>query len=106
MPIHDWTKVEAGIFRGFHHGWISSISNALNSGLLPNDLYALPELVAVKYGFDPQHKKSSIAVRQVEGDWIVAIIEIVSPENKASPQTVRSFVQKACELAENHIHFL
>ena len=43
MPIHDWTTVDAGIFHAFHHQWISTISEALNGGLLPRDYYALPE---------------------------------------------------------------
>jgi hypothetical protein len=25
MPMHDWKKVEAGIFRAFHHDWITAI---------------------------------------------------------------------------------
>src|SRR5687767_3645359 len=52
MPIHDWTRVEAGIFHAFHHRWISAISDVLNSGLLPKDLYALPEQVAAGFGPD------------------------------------------------------
>ncbi|HUG89885.1 MAG TPA: hypothetical protein VML55_03565, partial [Planctomycetaceae bacterium] len=46
MPMHDWTRVIAGIFHHFHHEWISSIANALNGGLLPPDFYALAEQVA------------------------------------------------------------
>lgn len=30
MPIHDWTKVNAGIFHDFHHDWITMIKRALN----------------------------------------------------------------------------
>ncbi|HEY2585448.1 MAG TPA: hypothetical protein VGI81_06785 [Tepidisphaeraceae bacterium] len=29
MPVHDWTKVDAGNFHAFHHRWISAISDAL-----------------------------------------------------------------------------
>src|SRR5437016_4028719 len=43
MPIHDWTRVPAGIFHAFHHRWITAISDILNSGLLPDEYYALPE---------------------------------------------------------------
>ena len=32
MPMHDWTKVEAGIFHAFHHGWISALADTLNGG--------------------------------------------------------------------------
>ncbi len=52
MPMHDWTRVEAGIFHAFHHEWISEISRALNRGLLPADYYALPEQIAAGFGPD------------------------------------------------------
>src|SRR5947209_5800754 len=52
MPMHDWTLVEAGIFHAFHHRWISAVSDALNTGLLPKDYYALPEQVAAGFGPD------------------------------------------------------
>ena len=52
MPMHNWTLVAAGIFHAFHHGWISTISNALNSGLLPPEYYALPEQQAAGFGPD------------------------------------------------------
>lgn len=50
MPIHDWTKVDAGIFHAFHHGWIEELARALNRGLLPADYYALPEQHAAGFG--------------------------------------------------------
>ena len=43
MPIHDWTRVEDGIFHHFHNAWNNELSNALNGGLLPPDYYALTE---------------------------------------------------------------
>jgi hypothetical protein len=43
MPVQDWTRVEAGIFHGFHPVWISEINKTLNEGLLPQGYYALPE---------------------------------------------------------------
>jgi len=46
MPVHDWTRVEAGIFHDFHHAWIEEIKRALNRGLLPPDYYALAEQIA------------------------------------------------------------
>src|SRR5436189_5873424 len=52
MPMHDWTRVEAGIFHAFHHEWISEISRALNRGLLPAAYYALPEQLAGGLGPD------------------------------------------------------
>jgi hypothetical protein len=43
MPVHDWTRVDAGLFHAFHHRWISALSDALNAGVLPSDYFALPE---------------------------------------------------------------
>jgi len=148
MPMHDWTKVEAGIFHAFHHEWISEISRALNRNL-PTEYYALPEQVAAGFGPDvltlqgsaadepdgpreatvggtatalrtrPQtrfaaetdtefyrRRKSSIVVRHVSGDRIVAMLEIMSPGNKSHKQALRAFVEKACELLEHRIHLL
>jgi hypothetical protein len=52
MPMHDWTRVDAGIYHDFHHKWISEIKRALNRGLLPADYYALAELAATGFGPD------------------------------------------------------
>jgi hypothetical protein len=147
MPMHDWTRVAAGIFHAFHHDWITEMARALNNGLLPEDYYALPEQQAAGFGPDvlalqsptanerentasrgatatlvrtrPQtqfsaetdaefyrRKKSSIVVRHVSGDRIVAMLEVVSPGNKASRHALRAFVDKACELLEHRIHLL
>lgn len=46
MPIHDWTRVDAGIFHDFHLTWIGNLQIALNAGLLPPDYYALVEQIA------------------------------------------------------------
>ncbi len=45
MPIHDWTRVDAGIFHHFHQAWGMAISIALNDGILPSEYYALAEQV-------------------------------------------------------------
>lgn len=146
MPMHDWTRVDAGIFHAFHHDWITEIARALNRGLLPAEYYALPEQQAAGFGPDvltlqmppetrddePQsgggtttqarpktrfmaevpdsefyrRKKSSIAVRHVSGDRMVALVEIVSPGNKSSRKAMQDFVKKACEFLEHRIHLL
>jgi hypothetical protein len=43
MPIHDWTRVYAGLFHDFHQSWTIYIKNAINAGLLPRGLTALVE---------------------------------------------------------------
>lgn len=149
MPIHDWTRVDAGIFHAFHHGWIEEVARALNRGLLPPDHYALPEQFAAGFGPDVltlqeeqpdkghptrealpssagsvslappklqptaetdmafyRRKEKAVAVRHVSGDRIVAIVEIVSPGNKAARHPLRAFVAKAAELLDRQIHLL
>src|SRR5437870_1963258 len=43
MPVHDWTRVEAGIFHDFHLSWIGEMRKVFNNGLLPEGFYALAE---------------------------------------------------------------
>ncbi len=45
MPIHDWTRVDDGIFHDFHQAWTIEIRNALNAGMLPRDYFAMTEQV-------------------------------------------------------------
>jgi Protein of unknown function (DUF4058) len=51
MPIHDWTRVEAGIFHHFHQRWIGTVTDVLNQRLLPAEYYALAEQQGA--GFEP-----------------------------------------------------
>lgn len=149
MPIHDWTRVDDGIFHHFHHSWIEEIQRALNSGLLPDDYYAMAEQRAAGFGPDVltlqglgnngdpgprsgtapsgsgvllappkvslvgeaemefyRRKQNTVTVRHVSGDRIVAMVEVVSPGNKASRHALRSFVEKAAELLDKRIHLL
>jgi hypothetical protein len=43
MPMHDWTRVPAGLFHHFHQSWSIRIADALNAGVLPRGLAALVE---------------------------------------------------------------
>jgi hypothetical protein len=53
-----------------------------------------------------RRKQSHVAVRHVSGDRVVAMVEVVSPGNKASRNALRTFVEKAAELLEKRIHLL
>jgi hypothetical protein len=46
MPVHDWTRADAGLFHAFHQLWISTICTGLNEGVLPENYFALPEQAA------------------------------------------------------------
>lgn len=43
MPIHDWSRVTAGVFHAFHNDWIVQLARNLNAGRLPDGYYALSE---------------------------------------------------------------
>ena len=43
VPIHDWSRVDAGIFHDFHQDWVQSLKHALNRGVLPEPYYAISE---------------------------------------------------------------
>lgn len=50
MPIHDWTRADAGVFHHFHLSWIAEIKRSLNKVLLPREYYALIERVTRDFG--------------------------------------------------------
>jgi hypothetical protein len=148
VPIHDWTRVDPGIFHAFHQWWTGRISDALNAGLLPPDHYALVEQVTTKprdgkFGPDVltlqtvsggngtptggsvalaapprtstvvsgdrdfyRRKKNVVVIRHVSGDRIVAVVELISPGNKASRKSFTDLVGKVCDLLERRIHVL
>lgn len=43
MPVHDWTRVDAGLFHDFHQCWSIDIKRTLNGGVLPQGFTALIE---------------------------------------------------------------
>ena len=43
MPIHDWTRVPAGLFHHFHQDWTVELARTLNRGRLPRGVAALVE---------------------------------------------------------------
>ena len=43
MPIHEWTRVDAGLFHDFHQDWMVEFCRSLNAGRLPPGYVALAE---------------------------------------------------------------
>ncbi len=64
MPVHDWTRVDAGIFHSFHTVWIGFLNTTLNDGLLPEGYYALAEQHAGKTIADVLTLHTSVAPRE------------------------------------------
>lgn len=144
MPIHDWTRVDAGLFHHFHERWIAALCDTLNGGWLPPGFVALadqvaggpiPDVLTLNRGPKDAPKRDPAGglavaaappkarfVDAVEADayarranrirvqhrhgQVVAVIEIVSPGNKASRTALREFVRKASDLIWQGIHLL
>jgi hypothetical protein len=53
-----------------------------------------------------RRKQSSISIRHVSDDDIIAMIEIVSPGNKSGRHAMPAFVEKAAALLDRQIHLL
>ena len=68
MPIHDWSRVDAGIFHDLRHAWIEEIKRALNSGLLPPEYYAMAEQQAIAFGPDVLTLQAGEAAGEEEDD--------------------------------------
>jgi hypothetical protein len=148
MPIHDWTRVDAGLFHHFHQQWATYLCNALNSGKLPPDYFALveqnirgpiPDVLTLRVSPESDRgtdggrdagggvaiaervprtrltrraeidsylrKASHVTVRHRHGD-VVAVLEIVSPGNKASRAEFRTLVEKSVALLRQGVHLL
>jgi Protein of unknown function (DUF4058) len=119
MPIHDWTRVDAGLFHDFHQDWTIELCRSLNAGRLKPGFAALAarklEKVAaappkarfvVKYEEDVYARRANRIKIQHRHGRIVAVIEIVSPGNKSSRNALRAFVRTASDLIWNGIHLL
>src|SRR5262245_12935287 len=116
MPIHDWSRVDAGTFHDFHQDWTIEIRRALNAGVLPSGYFAMtdqrvrdpePDVIALHLDASATEAPGAnrIAIHHKLGR-IVAMIEVVSPGNKDSKHALRLFVAKAAEFVERGIHLL
>ena len=143
MPVHDWTRVDSGLFHAFHQSWCVHIQDALNSGGLPPEYLALVEqrikgpiadVLTLRLPASKRKPKGEtggvatapaplartirrtdkkvygrtanrVVVRHRHGE-VVAVIEIVSPGNKATASECRSFVTKAADLIVQEVNLL
>jgi hypothetical protein len=118
MPVHDWTRVDAGLFHAFHQGWVCALADVFNTGGLPPGYFALiqPSVVGSLPGMWPlvvegseaesyAHRANQVSVRHERGR-VAAVIEIVSPGNKDSRRALTAFVHKLADLIGAGVHLL
>jgi len=105
MPIHDWTRVEAGIFHDFHHAWIEEIKRALNRGILPPTLYALAEQFAGGFGQDVLTLEAPAQMEEFTGEESGGIaLAAVQPKVSFRARTEADiYAAKANRIAVRHV---
>jgi hypothetical protein len=64
MPLHDWSRVDAGTFHDFHSSWITHLKEALNAGGLPQGYYAMSEQHISRFVADILTLQASPASRE------------------------------------------
>jgi hypothetical protein len=101
MPIHDWTRVEAGLIHDFHQDWSIALKHTLNRGLIPNGYYALveqrangpePDVIAVETRGKGKKKSGGGAVvadPPLAGLVMTAESDVAAYARKANRITVR-----------------
>ncbi len=145
MKIHDWTRVEPGIFHDFHTSWITHLKEGLKN-VLPTGYYALAEQhlgrkqgdVLALHVSEPETQtpppepppggalavaeappkvrrtmvssrkgaRRTLTIRHVSGHRIIALVEIISPSNRNSANSVKELVQKALAALNAGIHLV
>jgi hypothetical protein len=111
MPMHDWPRVRAGIYHNFHYSWLAAIMDRLNGGTLPAGWFAMAERDALDPKAeaalaDPGHsmrKTHRIAIH-IDIGTAVAVLEAVSPGNKDTRASLRSFARKSAGLIRDGVH--
>jgi hypothetical protein len=113
MPIHDWTRVDAGLFHDFHQDWTIELRRALNAGRLPPGFSALVDPRAASPSSvvdDPEEDAYTRRANRIRIEHrrrrVVAVIEIVSPGNKSTRTTLTAFARGAHDLIMRGIHLL
>jgi hypothetical protein len=114
MPVHDWTRVDEGIFHAFHLAWVSFLQVTMNTRHLPPNIYSLAE--RLPGGLGPKmspapviasgERRCRLVIRRASHHQVVALLEIVTPGHKASRKSLHSFVDQALAALAQGIHLL
>jgi hypothetical protein len=107
MPVHDWTRVDAGLFHFFQQHWNISLCDSLNGGGLPPGFFALaeqavrgpvPDVLALRLGAS---KDDSVGVENFSG---LAVVDS-PPRARMVRSTERNvYPKKADRLTVRHRH--
>src|SRR5262245_28346660 len=103
MPIHNWSRVPAGVFHHFHQRWIAALCDGFNLGGLPSGYFALAEQVAGGPIPDVLTLQQQPHSRQPDDDGGGVAVASVPPQTrfvtKAEPE---QYAAKANRIAVYH----
>lgn len=113
MTMHDWTRLDDGLWHDMHLGWVSYLSGELDQHILQgHPAYSLMEYnvaplrSTLKYdlpdhtfdGLDEEtfylRKRRTVTVRRSGDHAKVGLVEILSPGVKRGARTVTAFAEK------------
>jgi hypothetical protein len=103
MPIHDWSRVDPGIFHHFHQQWTVAITNVLNQRLLPGNYYALneqqgggfePDVLALKGRGEPERDDDTPAIRDRPPDESAGGLLVAQPRIRVTAETDLEFYRR------------
>jgi hypothetical protein len=107
MPIHDWTRVDAGIYHGFHVRWIAEMTKALNTGGLPPEFYADAEQYADGKNADvlALHRSPAGSTAPISSSGRVTTLPVSLPADTAhrSARKAKSPTQKQRRVVVRHV---
>lgn len=115
MPIHDWTKVDAGLFHDFHQSWTVGLRDALNSSVLPSDYFALveqnisgpiPDVLALKLAGNKDGVARGDSSSVQPSDGVAAVVVAEQPPRTCLTQrsVAAAYVRKANQVRVRHRH--
>ncbi|HZK79865.1 MAG TPA: DUF4058 family protein [Humisphaera sp.] len=103
MPIHDWSRVDAGIFHDFHQAWTIEIRNALNGGALPAGYFALADQIVsgpIPDVVTLQRRKPLGTESRISGG--LAVAEVAPTARFVSSAHADPYARKANRIAIRH----
>jgi hypothetical protein len=100
MPIHDWTRVDAGTYHDFHQDWTVEIRRTLNREVLPPGFRAMVDLKVS--GWEPD--VATLKLREPLSPGGLAVAEVpprVRQIERAETETGR-YARKANRIVIRH----
>lgn len=105
MPIHDWTRVDAGIYHGFHLRWIAHLTEALNTGGLPPEFYADAEQYADTKNADvlALHRSPAGSTAPIQFTTPTAVLTLPADTARRTARKSKPPAQKQRRVVVRHV---